>query len=320
MTGGRGAAGVAQQAEVVLEALGDLLDGENGRARRRELDGQRHPVQPAAEVGDGDGRAVRDGERRGEARCALKEELDGARLGRHLARGGHGEPADAEELLARDAQGAPAGRDDPQRRARAQQTGDQLRARAGDELAVVKDKQRALLAQAPGDGRRRIRRRQRKLECRGHVLGDELSVGDRGQVHPPRAARKLGPPLLGEGEPQPALPASTRPHEREQPVVGQQRGQLGQLAPAADEARQLGRKVARDVGLHPAAVDMVAHPCLSISHPLAKCESTRAKRAGRIHKGRGAKSGRSVDARLRCLPEDGTSLPTRPPRTRGGAP
>lgn len=130
-----GAAGMAQQRGVVTEALGDLLHAEHGDAQRRQLDGQRQPVELLADVGHG---LPHPGRVHGEAAHAL---LGAAGEEGHGAVAVDGQSGDPPHLLAGDAQRLAAGDDHAQRRRSGQQVTDQPRGAGHHLLAVVQDEQ-----------------------------------------------------------------------------------------------------------------------------------------------------------------------------------
>ena len=95
----------------------------------------------------------------------------------------------------------------------------------------VHERPAALLAQAdrPGDGR-----------------GHELGIPHRGEVDPPHPA---GMPVGGCGgalEREPRLSASSGAGQRDQSVVLDELGELGELRVARDERRQLHRQIVRE--------------------------------------------------------------------------
>lgn len=88
------APGLLQEADRVLQALGQFADVEGADPGRRELDRQRQPVKPAADGRDMRSRGLVGPEPRGSGPCSIQEEPPGgtgqhvlqARPGRHSER------------------------------------------------------------------------------------------------------------------------------------------------------------------------------------------------------------------------------------------
>jgi hypothetical protein len=84
---------------------------------------------------------------------------------------------------------------------------------------------------------------------RGHRLGDQGRIGDRGQLDPPDPARPAfggrgGVGGVGGGlRGQPRLAAAARAGQRHQPRAGEQRPHGGELRVPAHEAGELDRQV-----------------------------------------------------------------------------
>ena len=74
---------------------------------------------------------------------------------------------------------------------------------------------------------------------------EQLGLAKRGQLHRPDAVGEVAGPLPGQLQSEPRLATATSPGQRQQPRAAQERAGLGQLALAADEARQLLREVVR---------------------------------------------------------------------------
>ena len=81
-----------------------------------------------------------------------------------------------------------------------------------------------------------------------HRVGNELLVGQRSHVGPPHTVAEKGGLAARGLEGEPCLSAPARPHERDEPVLTQERRHVGQLVLASDEARERFRQV---VGLPP---------------------------------------------------------------------
>src|SRR4051812_28701658 len=122
-----GAARLAQEAAAPLQPLGDLIDAQRGRARRRELDGQRQAVEALADARGGRTRAMVVDHGRARRASALEEEVDGA-----TRESGH-----APHALARDAERLAARADDVQARTGGEQPRGEPGAALRHALAVV---------------------------------------------------------------------------------------------------------------------------------------------------------------------------------------
>ena len=151
--------------------------------------------------------------------------------------------------LARDAKRLATGRQHCQARAVSQQRLDEMRDRRHQVLTVVEQKQLLAIADVSGDRdlRGAIRGKPR-LQGLGDRRADQLGLPERGQLHRPHAGGEIAGPLARQLQREPRLAAATCPRQRQQPRLTQQRGGLGQLTLAADEATELPREVVRALG------------------------------------------------------------------------
>ena len=211
-----------QQREVVLEPGEDLFGRQELDPRRGELDGQRHPVQPRGDpadrrrvgVGQLEVRVAPSGARATNSwtdfeplqRCRghgaqLGRQVQPLQLGEARRVGWRGQPGHRELLLAGDAQGGPAGDEDPQARRAARAARRSDRRRVDHLLEVVEDEQHLAVAQRLGDAvdhgparlvghadRARDRRRD-ELRVRGPAPA--------GRRRPRRGSRRRRPPRPG---------------------------------------------------------------------------------------------------------------------------
>jgi hypothetical protein len=179
-----------QQAEPLIQAGSDLLDRHHLGARRGKLDGQRDPVEAAADLYRRGPRSRVERKGRPHLRGPLGEERDGiTRRARKRVDGERGHPPDR---LAMDAEGLPARGEDPQAGRRTQQPVDQLCGAIDHVLAVVEHEQRPPLRQKAthdfsgldaGRGFRADRGRDRR--------GDERSIDQGGELGEPHTAGEL---------------------------------------------------------------------------------------------------------------------------------
>ena len=222
------AAGVLQDAEPVVEAPGDLLDGQGPGARRRELDGQRQAVEGPAQVEH----ALVVARRAGEPRGATSEQLDrvGQLEGRELD---HAFPVDLERELA--------GAQDAQGRGVVEQPDREVGGHLHDVLAVVEDHEGGADPEPFEEGRLTAGSVQRRDEYVDHVRAGHR-VLQPGQPDGVDRVRCQQPPADVEGDRGLADPART--DHLDQPLPRQQLGQRLHVGVAADQSGRHRREVA----------------------------------------------------------------------------
>lgn len=192
-----------------------------------------------------DRRGIGGGQREGggDVLRALHEELYRIGVCGLLPRRGQGEGRHQPRLFAGDAKRLPARYQDPQRRTAPQEPIDEDRGRTDDVLTVVHHQegrtsaderdQRVqagpvhLLAQTQG-------RRNLRIDVGRVRQCPEVDPADRVAI----AALQAGSDCRGE----PALAASSRPHERYEPAGSEQCGDLADLLAPADQRREMDRK------------------------------------------------------------------------------
>ena len=138
----------------------------------------------------------------------------------------------------------PAGREQDDVRAAAQQRVGELGARVDEMLAVVQQHQQAALADRLDErGEQRPARLAVHAEHAGDGDGDEIGIVQRGEIrepHPvPGPVQQPGRGLQAE----PGLARAARAGQRDQPGAAEQAAHLGELGVPADEARHLRREV-----------------------------------------------------------------------------
>ena len=185
-----------EEPEALVEPLRDLRRGEHAGARRGELDRERDSVETPAYLEHGAHVVVADGEVVLRRRRSIGEEPHRIARQRRVERGirgRDGERPDRDDLLARQAEALPAGREHAEPGAPAQQVVDEVRNRAEHVLAVVEHQQRLAAREA---AHQRLTRGQsgsrRRLASRpGHHGRDRLHhrvrLGDRSQLAEPHA-------------------------------------------------------------------------------------------------------------------------------------
>ena len=240
-----------EETEPMLEPSENGRRGKESHTRRRELDGQREPVEPRADLCDC-GRVVVGHLESGAHRdCALDEqphcvELRDA-LGRvRIARIGQRERSHRQILLARDPQGSATRRQDLQSRTASEKIRHERR-RTEDLLEVVEDEK--------GVARFEVRdqpvpRRDwdpivetERLDDGG---ADVIGIGDGRQRDEGDAPRKLAGGLRGDLERESRLPRATGAGEREESTRREEPNALGDGIRASDEARELHGQVVGD--------------------------------------------------------------------------
>ena len=198
LTARRGAAAPGEQAEAVVQAVGELLERHRPQPGGGELDRQRQAVDPPAHVRDDRRRRLVEREVGRRRRGALGEQQHG-RLLLQRPDGGERLAADGERLAAR--------RQDPQPRAAGEQAIGELRRGHDDVLAVVEHEQRVARAERVEQprlrvGRRRPAVRHRRLaeaERAEHRGREALAVAERRELDEPRRPRAHGPRARARG-------------------------------------------------------------------------------------------------------------------------
>ena len=254
VSGQRGPAAPGEQREPVVQPLGELTGGQRAQPHGGQLDGQRHPVQRAADPGHG-GHVVRvQLEVRPDGHCPVTQQPD-RRVGfgpsrpfdpGRRGRRGHRQRRDRAQGLAVDAQRLPAGGHDPHPRAGGQDPARERGGRLDDVLAVVEDYHVVAVSQRLGQPVQRTGPRM-AAPARDDALADAEGVqdrvrhlgrlGDRRELHEPGPAREPPGHLGG----QPRLAHSPRAGERDQAGRAEVLQHLGHLSIPADEAGQRAR-------------------------------------------------------------------------------
>ena len=252
-----------QHAELLLEAAEDRVGRQELGPGRRQLDRERHAVEPGADRGDGRGVVVRDLEVGPDGERPRDEQPDGLVLGHEV---GGDRPLFAREVqlleVGHREQATGAGRPgtgyscSPEIRSgarlvaitrsfgaarrRSAMTG----AGVDDLLEVVEDEQHLALRQPLHElVARRLRRGLGKAERRRDPRRNEGRIADRLERDEPCPVVVLVGDVGGELERQPGLARPARTGQREQPRLRQQLAGLLQLRVPADEARELRREV-----------------------------------------------------------------------------
>ncbi len=229
------AAAAGQEGETALEALQDLVHGHHRDPGRGELHRERDPVEPFTDAGDGSYTGARQHEVRRAGMGAVQEQTGclGDRQGRHPP-----------QRLARNFERFPAGNDQVEVGAIAEEMKGEPRA-CSDQMLTVVEKQQELLVPAVLD--HRLQRRAPglflQLQAGDNCARQEAFIDDRCQVNEPDTVGVPPDQLAGELLSESGFAATARTGQRQQPGSRLQVLELAQLFLAADEGRQLDRQV-----------------------------------------------------------------------------
>ena len=216
-----------EQGEAGSEPVEQLARGEHRGARRGQLDRERQPVQPAADLPHV--RIVGGGERSWiQCPSALDEEIGRRSLAERF---------DREDVLAGEVEHAPA-RDDDGEAVSSLDQAEQLRPGLGHLLEVVEHHHQLA---AGGPRRERLVDRACGVLPHSERLGEgrqhESGIPETCQLDPGDAVREERAALTREREGQPALPTSARTDEAHQADVfaKDERAEIGELALSPDQ-------------------------------------------------------------------------------------
>ena len=219
------AGAAAEEAEPILKPVAHLARAQDPEARRGQLDGEWHPVQPTADLDDRSDVRFVERELRAGAPRALDEQLDGFESRHRLEIGwsvfaGHAQRRDPERHLSLDAERLTARRHHHQRRAATQECRRQGGALSDEVLAVVEENQNTVFVDRAGEGvgdRRSEMDQPDRLRDGG---ADLVGVPDGSQIDEPDApgmsVETLGCHL--EGEPRLAATPGASEGERPRPI------------------------------------------------------------------------------------------------------
>ena len=231
---------MAERVESLLHPSQQVAGMEQRQTGGGQLEGERHAVQPRAELPDGARVLCGQCELRVRLLGSLEQERDRRHAGQgvEVARSalGQAEGPDRDDLLAAHAKRRLAGHEDAAQWRRGRQLG-HLRRGVEHVLEVVEDQQHPPLPhEFPQADRRRdalLRHAQRAGDRRRHPgrIGDPL------EPHEEHPVREVLEHRVARGERQPRLAGAARAGEREQAYVGPQQplAHGGDLALAADQ-------------------------------------------------------------------------------------
>ena len=261
----RGTATAGQQAEPVVETVGELIEGHGAQPGRGQFDRQRHPVQRPADARHRRQRAalelIRDREIPAHRARPVPQQLDGRR-GLDLAGAGvplrQGQRLDQPQRLTGDAERFPARRQDPQPLALPEHPIGERRRRLDHVLTVVQDQQRLPLADRGDEPVRRFGVRRTAEQSipqaeRGERRLRHVTVrADGCELHQPGPVRQVAEQRARGFRGQPGLPRAARPDHGGEPMFGDEFADRGDIGVLADEAGQLGAQVGLPALLLPA--------------------------------------------------------------------
>ena len=198
--------------------------------------------------------------------------------GRRRARVRHVERRDGQDSLASEGERLPARGEDGHARAVGDDRLDHVGCRCDEVLAIVERHQELLEPQEVDEClKRRLTRRLSNAEGAANLANDGGRVHQRRELDDPGAVPVAVDELRGCLEQHPGLPGTTDPRERDHPMVREQPADLGELALAADEGRQLDRQV-REMRFKRAErrefVPQAGRP--NLEHPLRAIEVSKA--------------------------------------------
>jgi hypothetical protein len=245
----RRAAARAEHAERVAQPLQYLFRREHADPCRRQLERERHAVEPDAELGHRAGVAHVDLEAGRSVRSPFGKqphrpqahEIGGRRQPLEVRQR---ERRDAPRDLALDPERLTARREQHHPGAGAHDRGGKRRAGIDQVLAVVEHDERVAVAELLNERRLGVPPVGQCQAQRGRHLGrHQLGVSERGELHQPGAVlkRRHAPRREFAGKPALARPAS--PAEGQQPGAGEQPVNFTELPLATDEAGRLVRQV-----------------------------------------------------------------------------
>ena len=233
-----------QQSEPVIDPVQQLGHAQRLHPRRRQLNRQRHPVQPRHQLRyRWPGLPVQCETHIGAARPVgeQRDRLRPLHARRRVTRPGQGQRRQPVPGLSGHPQRLPAGRQHPHIITGRQQPGAQSRRRGDHVLAVIQHQQQLLPGQHP---RYRLGRRHphprlvpHSQRCRHHCR-HQRRVPHRCQLRQPHPVGEPARHPPGYLTGQPGLARTARTGYRRQPVLTQQAPDLAHRFRPADEARQ----------------------------------------------------------------------------------
>ena len=294
-----------EQAEAVVQAVGELLERHRAQPRRGELDRERQAVDAAADVRHDRRRRLVEREVGRGRRGALREQAAPPPPPRSGPTGASASPPmpSGSRLVARIRRPRAAG----------EQAVGQLGRGDDDVLAVVEDEQRIAGAERIEQARLRIggrcapvgqRRLAQRRARRARRATSPSRVAERGQLHEPRRARRARRELEGE----PRLARAARPDERDEPVASEQVAGALQVAPRgrrSSSARRAGCRAAAARRPRPRRTARCAS--CSSGDGIAPSSSSSAVRSSSYAASASAWRPASASARMRSAPSRSSS-------------
>ena len=248
------AGAAAERLEAARQAVPQRLGREEVEAGGRELDRQRQPVEPAADVGHGGGVVVGQAEVGPDAARPLDEQLDRLELaqlrGRRLRgrRGRQRQRRHRDDVLAAHAERLAARHEQLETRAVGEEL-DEDRRRDGDLLEVVEHEQDLLSRGVAGGARRAATDRTRRRAPTAVAISARTASASVAVTRSTKKTPSREPvDLVGGGPDREArLAGPAGPGERDEADVGvvEALADGAELGVPADERRCLGRQVVR---------------------------------------------------------------------------
>ncbi len=242
---------VVEEVEALLQALRECVGTDAAQAGRSELDGERQPVDPAYDLGDGGEVLGAEDERRIRRHRTVDEEPHRRRRRGVVADGvgRHGERLDSPDVLAGEAQHLTTGGEDRQVGTRGEQPLGESGDGGSEVLAVVEHEQRTAspeeLDEGVLDGEVLALLHVDRGRDGGHRQQRVLDRRELDHVH--LAAASL-PDIGGDAQCEAGLADTSGTEQGDQAVTRQQADDAGEVDAPADQRGDLGRSCPSPAG------------------------------------------------------------------------
>ena len=238
------AAARSEQLQSLVQACHHASQAQQRQARCGQADGQRQPFKAAAQL-DHQAQVGRPQREQTVPGTGLidkqRHRPTAARLGQRRSGRWHVQAGQPEHLLGLDVQRRLARHQHPQARRRVQHRRHQPRDASDQVLGVVQHQQGRYRCQGGQQARQRVTvLGNRQAQRAGHRGSQQQRVGQWGQIDPGRFARRLGRQRPGGGHRDGRLAHTASADDGDQPVLRQQRAQVGQVRSAAQQRAACG--------------------------------------------------------------------------------
>ena len=247
MAGERRTPALGEQAEAIIEVVGEAAQPEEVDAAGRELDGERDAVEPAADVDHQRGIGIVHlepavaPEARSTKSCTAGNRIASSAV-RPVGRRRQVERTEAIDPLAGRAQRLPAGGEHMHAAGATDDALGQRRCRLDHVLAIIEDDQHVPAGEGGSQAGDRVLRRDREAERRGEGARDR-----RGSVTSERSTKRAPSrwPLaaLSARRATVVLPIRAGPDDGDEPALTELRGHARHALVAADDVKERRRQV-----------------------------------------------------------------------------